>query len=188
MCALRSHPNGQIKPSLSPRKKFVNVCMVNFPWTSPLCSLQSFTLLPVLPLKTLYPTTPLHCTLPPPPLLPSPHSYLPACTSPLTNTPTLSSSYAVVLVTDPTCAPCSGWWGRRRSTSARVGTGTSAPSAAGGRKSGTGGVSRLSQLHSGVLAFHSDSATFRDASVGLDPFLADLSLLHPGLLDLPAWF
>lgn len=127
-----------------------------------------------------------HC--PRSPLLPSPHSHLPACTSLLTNTPTLSSSYAVVLVTDPTCAPCSGWWGRRRSTSARVGTGTSAPSAAGGRKSGAGGVSRLSQLHSGVLAFHSDSATFRDASVGLDPFLAELRLLHPGLLDLPAWF
>lgn len=57
---------------------------------------------------------------------------VPPCTSLITIALTFPSSSSC---TDPTCAPCSGWWGRRRSTSARVETGTSAPSVAGRRKS-----------------------------------------------------
>lgn len=118
-----------------------------------------------------------------PPALSSPPSHL------FTNTPTFpSSSSSVALVTDPTCAPCSGWLGRRKSTSARVETGTSAPSVAGGRKSGVEVSAGCHTLTAVLWHFKRDSAMFRDASVRRDPFLSQPRLLDPGPQDPPAWF
>lgn len=50
--------------------------------------------------------------------------------------------FSLPLFTGPMCAPCSRSWGPRRSTSARVGTGTKAPSAARRRKSLSKGSQR----------------------------------------------
>lgn len=134
--------------------KFENMGSVNFPWMSPDCPSLLFTMFssPPFQTSTRNHTYILHHL--PSPLLPFPPSPLPPCTSLIPITPTFpSSSSALALALDPTCAPCSGWWGRRRSTSARVETGTSAPSAAGGRKSGARGFSGLSHLDSSALAF-----------------------------------
>lgn len=84
--------------------------------------------------------------LPSPPLLsPLLSSYAPTtlltCTFPSSTSASHFPYRSIIsrpylpLLTGPMCAPCSRSWGPRRSTSARVGTGTKAPSAARRRKS-----------------------------------------------------
>lgn len=66
-----------------------------------------------------------------PPSYPVPLTVFVTHSSPTTSTP----SPLLLALTDPMCALCSRSWGLKRSTSAHVGTGTKAPSAARRRKS-----------------------------------------------------